>query len=191
MTFPLLTTVLFLPLLGALIVLGLPREREQAVRLCAMIVMAATFVVSVALFMLFDSTRIFDPRNAAENVVQRCKMSIQPNACANARCRVRCQHASPSATATVDRQATARSDPSRKIVIHTRYVAPSQQGLCTADQAVYKRASERQASSTSSGALHTACSPAHSVCDDDGLCFRVFVLWLACSALRNNEPKAH
>ena len=55
MTFPLLTTVLFLPLLGALIVLGLPREREQAARLCAMIVMAATFVASAALFMLFDS----------------------------------------------------------------------------------------------------------------------------------------
>jgi NADH-quinone oxidoreductase subunit M len=54
MTFPLLTTVLFLPLVGALILLGFPRERESAVRLCAMIVMALTFAVSVVLFVLFD-----------------------------------------------------------------------------------------------------------------------------------------
>jgi len=55
MTFPLLTTVLFLPLVGALILLGFPRERENAVRLCAMIVMVLTLAVSVALFWLFDS----------------------------------------------------------------------------------------------------------------------------------------
>ena len=55
MTFPLLTTVLFLPLVGALILLGLPRERENAARLCAMIVMVLTFAVSVVLFVLFDS----------------------------------------------------------------------------------------------------------------------------------------
>jgi NADH-quinone oxidoreductase subunit M len=55
MTFPLLTTVLFLPLIGALILLGFPRERENAVRLCAMMVMVLTFAVSVALFLLFDS----------------------------------------------------------------------------------------------------------------------------------------
>ncbi len=54
MTFPLLTTVLFLPLVGALILLGFPRERENAVRVCAMIVMALTFAVSVVLFLLFD-----------------------------------------------------------------------------------------------------------------------------------------
>ena len=55
MTFPLLTTVLFLPLVGALMLLGFPRERENAVRLCAMIVMVLTLAVSVALFWLFDS----------------------------------------------------------------------------------------------------------------------------------------
>lgn len=55
MTFPLLSTVLFLPLVGALILLGFPRERENAIRLCAMIVMALTFAVSVVLFVLFDS----------------------------------------------------------------------------------------------------------------------------------------
>ncbi len=54
MTFPLLTTVLFLPLVGAFILLGFPRERENAVRICAMIVMALTFAVSVVLFLLFD-----------------------------------------------------------------------------------------------------------------------------------------
>ncbi len=54
MTFPLLTTILFLPLVGALILLGFPREREQAIRLCAMVVMALTFAVSVVLFLLFD-----------------------------------------------------------------------------------------------------------------------------------------
>ena len=54
MTFPLLTTVLFLPLIGALMLLGFPREREDAVRFCAMIVMVLTFAVSVALFLLVD-----------------------------------------------------------------------------------------------------------------------------------------
>jgi NADH-quinone oxidoreductase subunit M len=54
MTFPLLTTVLFLPLAGALILLGFPQQRVTAIRVGATIVMLLTFVLSVLLFVLFD-----------------------------------------------------------------------------------------------------------------------------------------
>src|SRR5687768_2136325 len=54
MTFPLLTTVLFLPLAGALILLGFPQQRPNAIRVGATVVMLLTFAVSVLLFVLCD-----------------------------------------------------------------------------------------------------------------------------------------
>ena len=56
MAFPLLTTTLFLPLAGAIILLFFPRQRPEAIRACALIVMLLTFVVSVVLFLVFDPT---------------------------------------------------------------------------------------------------------------------------------------
>jgi NADH-quinone oxidoreductase subunit M len=55
MTFPLLTTVLFLPLLGALLLLAFPRQQGAAIRICTTVVMLLTFAVSVALFLGFDT----------------------------------------------------------------------------------------------------------------------------------------
>ena len=52
---PLLSIVLFLPLAGALILLGFPREQHTAIRMCAMVVMALAFVASVILFIAFDN----------------------------------------------------------------------------------------------------------------------------------------
>jgi NADH-quinone oxidoreductase subunit M len=57
MTFPLLTTVLFLPLVGAFLLFALPRQQEAAIRIGTMIVMLLTFVVSVALFIGFDAAQ--------------------------------------------------------------------------------------------------------------------------------------
>jgi NADH-quinone oxidoreductase subunit M len=55
MSFPLLTTILFLPLAGAVVLLGFPRQRQTAIRGCALVVMLLTFVVSLVLYLLFDS----------------------------------------------------------------------------------------------------------------------------------------
>lgn len=55
MLLPLLSTIVFLPVVGALILLGFPRERQAAIRGCALVVMLATFVVSVLLYVLFDA----------------------------------------------------------------------------------------------------------------------------------------
>lgn len=55
MTFPLLSMVLFLPLVGALLLMGFSRLQLTAIRVCTMIVMLLTFAVSVALFLLFDN----------------------------------------------------------------------------------------------------------------------------------------
>jgi NADH-quinone oxidoreductase subunit M len=55
MPFPLLSTIVFLPLLGAVILLGVPRERLAAVRGCALVVMLLTFVASLGLFLGFDA----------------------------------------------------------------------------------------------------------------------------------------
>jgi NADH-quinone oxidoreductase subunit M len=54
MTFPLLSTVLFLPLAGALILLGFSPQRLMAIRTCALVAMLLTFAVSVVLFLGFD-----------------------------------------------------------------------------------------------------------------------------------------
>src|SRR5215510_9500213 len=54
MTLPLLSSVLFLPLLGALVLASLPRERTNVLLWGALIVMLATFVVSLVLYPLFD-----------------------------------------------------------------------------------------------------------------------------------------
>jgi len=56
MTLPLLSSVLFLPLLGAIVLAGFPRERANALRWGALVVMLVTFAVSLALYPLFDST---------------------------------------------------------------------------------------------------------------------------------------
>src|SRR5437867_590879 len=50
----LLTIVLFLPLLGALVLAALPREREGWFRIGALLVSIATFVVSVVMLYHFD-----------------------------------------------------------------------------------------------------------------------------------------
>src|SRR5262249_29941836 len=56
MAFPLLSSVLFLPLLGAIVLAGFPRERANALRWGALVVMLVTFAVSLLLYPLFDST---------------------------------------------------------------------------------------------------------------------------------------
>ncbi len=56
MAFPLLSGVLFLPLLGAIVLAGFPRENANALRWGALIVMLVTFGLSLALYPLFDST---------------------------------------------------------------------------------------------------------------------------------------
>ncbi len=54
MTFPLLTTILFLPLAGALMLLGFPRQRPDAIRMGALLVMLLTLACVVVLYVLFD-----------------------------------------------------------------------------------------------------------------------------------------
>src|SRR6266581_4297486 len=56
MAFPLLSSVLFLPLLGAIVLAGFPRDNANALRWGALIVMLVTFGLSLALYPLFDST---------------------------------------------------------------------------------------------------------------------------------------
>jgi NADH-quinone oxidoreductase subunit M len=54
MAFPLLSVIVFLPLLGAMVLAGIPRERVQALRWGALIAMLVTFGVSLTLYPLFD-----------------------------------------------------------------------------------------------------------------------------------------
>jgi NADH-quinone oxidoreductase subunit M len=54
MTWPLLGTIVFLPLLGAVVLLALPRRREALMRGWALGVMLVTFAVSVVLYAAFD-----------------------------------------------------------------------------------------------------------------------------------------
>ncbi|MGQ4807185.1 NADH-quinone oxidoreductase subunit M [Candidatus Entotheonellaceae bacterium PAL068K] len=54
MSFPLLTTLLFLPLAGAVVLLGFPHQRQTAIRGCGLVVMLLTFAVSLVLYLLFD-----------------------------------------------------------------------------------------------------------------------------------------
>ena len=56
MTWPLLSTVVFLPLLGALVLLALPRRCEALMRGWALGVMLLTFAVSAALYAAFDGS---------------------------------------------------------------------------------------------------------------------------------------
>ncbi|MCZ6876159.1 MAG: NADH-quinone oxidoreductase subunit M, partial [bacterium] len=55
MVFPLLTTMLFMPLAGAIILLFFSSQRAAAMRVCALVVMLLTFALSVLLFVLFDA----------------------------------------------------------------------------------------------------------------------------------------
>jgi NADH-quinone oxidoreductase subunit M len=55
MAFPLLTVILFLPLLGAIILVGFPRQQQTAIRVCTLVVMLLTFAVSFILYLVFDS----------------------------------------------------------------------------------------------------------------------------------------
>ena len=57
MTWPFLSTIVFLPLLGAVVLLALPRQREALMRGWALGVMLVTFVVSVALYAAFDGNQ--------------------------------------------------------------------------------------------------------------------------------------
>ena len=54
MAFPLLSVIVFLPLLGAIVLAGVPREHANALRWGALVVMLVTFGVSLALYPLFD-----------------------------------------------------------------------------------------------------------------------------------------
>jgi NADH-quinone oxidoreductase subunit M len=54
MAFPLLSVIVFLPLLGAVVLAGMPREQVNALRWGALIAMLVTFGVSLALYPLFD-----------------------------------------------------------------------------------------------------------------------------------------
>ncbi len=53
MNFPLLSTLIVLPLLGALVLLFIPRANDRAIRYFAVLVAFAAFVVSIALFVGF------------------------------------------------------------------------------------------------------------------------------------------
>lgn len=55
MALPLLSSVLFLPLLGAIVLAGFPRQRAAALRWGALVVMLVTFGLSLALYPLFDA----------------------------------------------------------------------------------------------------------------------------------------
>ena len=50
MAFPLLSVIVFLPLLGAIALAGVPREQANAVRWVALMVMLVTFGISLALY---------------------------------------------------------------------------------------------------------------------------------------------
>ena len=54
MAFPLLSVIVFLPLLGAIVLAGVPREQANAVRWVALVVMLVTFGISLALYPLFE-----------------------------------------------------------------------------------------------------------------------------------------
>lgn len=54
MAFPLLSSVLFLPVLGAVVLTGFPREQTNAIRWGALITMLVTFGLSLALWPLCD-----------------------------------------------------------------------------------------------------------------------------------------
>ena len=54
MAFPLLSVVVFLPLLGAMVLAGFPREHTNALRWGALVAMLVTFGMSLALYPLFD-----------------------------------------------------------------------------------------------------------------------------------------
>jgi NADH-quinone oxidoreductase subunit M len=56
MAFPLLSSVLFLPVLGAIVLAGFPRANANALRWGALLTMLATFGLSLALYPLFDAT---------------------------------------------------------------------------------------------------------------------------------------
>jgi NADH-quinone oxidoreductase subunit M len=55
MAFPLLSVIVFLPLLGAIALAGVPREQANAVRWVALVVMLVTFGISLALYPLCES----------------------------------------------------------------------------------------------------------------------------------------
>ena len=54
MAFPLLSAIVFLPLLGAMVLAGVPREHVNALRWGALVAMLVTFGMSLALYLLFD-----------------------------------------------------------------------------------------------------------------------------------------
>ena len=54
MAFPLLSVIVFLPLLGAIALAGVPREQANAVRWVALVVMLVTFGISLVLYPLFE-----------------------------------------------------------------------------------------------------------------------------------------
>lgn len=56
MAFPLLSSVLFLPLLGAIVLAGFPRQNANALRWGALVVMLVTFALSLVLYPVFDPT---------------------------------------------------------------------------------------------------------------------------------------
>ncbi len=55
--FPYLSTITFLPLLGALVLLLIPRRSEGGIRAWTLAVAAVTFVISLALWVRFDPTQ--------------------------------------------------------------------------------------------------------------------------------------
>ena len=55
MDFPILSLITFLPLIGALVILFIPREKVQAINNLAFAVAAVDFVISLALFFTFQS----------------------------------------------------------------------------------------------------------------------------------------
>src|SRR2546428_2596010 len=54
MAFPLLSLIVFLPLLGAIVLAGVPREHVNALRWGALVAMLVTFGLSLTLYSLFD-----------------------------------------------------------------------------------------------------------------------------------------
>jgi NADH-quinone oxidoreductase subunit M len=55
--FPLLSLLIFLPVVGALVLASMPREREEGLKRVALVTAFLTFLVSVAAWGVFDSNR--------------------------------------------------------------------------------------------------------------------------------------
>ena len=71
----LLTLVTFLPGLGALVVLALPRRQESAIRYVTLLATVVAFLVSLPLYFSFDAS-IADYQFVASNTPEGCMPKV-------------------------------------------------------------------------------------------------------------------